>query len=42
MPSTTNTCIHVLGEPRREFGWPAPDDTFYEDLRAEPAHAKAA
>lgn len=37
-----HTYMHVLDEVRGEFGWPAPDDTFYEDLRAEPAQAKAA
>ena len=42
MPIRTNTYMHVLDEPRQEFGWPAPDDTFCEDLRAVPAHAKAA
>jgi hypothetical protein len=30
-----HTYMHVLDEVRREFGWPAPDDAFYDALAVE-------
>jgi hypothetical protein len=29
-----HTYMHVLEQLREEFGWPAPDDGFYESMRA--------
>lgn len=37
-----HTYMHVLDELRREFGWPAPDDTFYDGVRSAPAQTQAA
>jgi hypothetical protein len=37
-----HTYMHVLDELRRELGWPAPDDTFYESCRVTTPQAKAA
>jgi cation diffusion facilitator CzcD-associated flavoprotein CzcO len=32
-----HTYMEVLEDLRRQFGWPAPDDSFYEELRVAPA-----
>jgi hypothetical protein len=36
-----HTYMHVLDELRRELGWAAPDEAFYEHLR-QPATAASA
>lgn len=36
-----HTYMHVLEELRQELGWPAPDDGFYEGLRAASAASEA-
>jgi hypothetical protein len=33
--------MHVLDELRSEFGWPAPDDEFYDACRVTTAPAPA-